>query len=275
MPIQQPVEKGFQAAVVRQKGGPFQIELWDIMPPRHDEVLVRVVATGMCHTDMVARDQVYPVPQPVVLGHEGAGVVEAVGENVTKVQKGDHVVLSFHSCGACPPCQAGPSGLLRELQRLQFRRCPAWRRLARAVRARPDPAERPVLRPVLVCRLCHRQRAQRGEGAQGRAAGAARAFGVRRPDRGGNRAQCAQGRAGGELRGLRRRGCRPLGRDGRGGGRCDHHFRRGSRSLSAGARLQLGATHVVNSRDADAVEAIRAITGKGVDFSMDRPASRP
>jgi aryl-alcohol dehydrogenase len=103
MPFPQLAQKGFQAAVVRQKGGPFRIEAVDITPPRHDEVLVRVVATGMCHTDMVARDQVYPVPQPIVLGHEGAGVIEALGENVTKVQKGDHVVLSFNSCGTAGP----------------------------------------------------------------------------------------------------------------------------------------------------------------------------
>src|SRR5690606_26920417 len=93
-------EKEFRAAIVRQKGGPFVIETASLTPPRDDEVLVRVVATGMCHTDMVARDQIYPVPQPIVLGHEGAGVIEAVGANVAKVEKGDHVVLTFHSCGA-------------------------------------------------------------------------------------------------------------------------------------------------------------------------------
>lgn len=101
------LKRAFQAAVVHQKGGPFHLEKVDITASRHDEVLVRVVATGMCHTDMVARDQVYPVPQPIVLGHEGAGIVEAVGAQVTKVQPGDHVVLTFHSCGQCKPCQEG------------------------------------------------------------------------------------------------------------------------------------------------------------------------
>jgi aryl-alcohol dehydrogenase len=89
----------FPAAVVRQKGGPFQLERIERGDLRHDEVLVRIVATGMCHTDMVARDQVYPVPHPIVLGHEGAGVVEAVGEHVRKVGPGDHVVLTFLPCG--------------------------------------------------------------------------------------------------------------------------------------------------------------------------------
>lgn len=95
------------AAVVRRKGGPFVIEQLRLAEPRADEVLVRIVATGMCHTDMVVRDQVYPVPQPIVLGHEGAGVVEKIGSGVVKVRPGDHVVLSFMSCGRCRTCAQG------------------------------------------------------------------------------------------------------------------------------------------------------------------------
>jgi aryl-alcohol dehydrogenase len=100
-------ERTIKAAVVRHKGGPFRIETLSIETPRSDEVLVRIVATGMCHTDIVIRDQVYPVPLPIVLGHEGAGVVESVGTNVRKVAPGDHVVLSFMSCGHCARCVAG------------------------------------------------------------------------------------------------------------------------------------------------------------------------
>jgi aryl-alcohol dehydrogenase len=95
------------AAVVRSKGGPFVIEQLRLSEPRDDEVLVRIVATGMCHTDMIVRDQMYPVPQPIVLGHEGAGIVEKVGPRVGKVRPGDHVVLSFMSCGACRQCLQG------------------------------------------------------------------------------------------------------------------------------------------------------------------------
>ncbi|MGO7793262.1 alcohol dehydrogenase catalytic domain-containing protein, partial [Rhizobium ruizarguesonis] len=65
---------------------------------------VRVVATGVCHTDIVMRDQHLPVPQPVVLGHECAGIVERVGPGVAKVKPGDHVVMTFNSCGHCPSC---------------------------------------------------------------------------------------------------------------------------------------------------------------------------
>jgi len=64
-------------------------------------------STGLCHTDMVARDKGYPVPQPIVLGHEGAGIVESVGADVVKVAPGDSVVLTFLTCGRCKPCRLG------------------------------------------------------------------------------------------------------------------------------------------------------------------------
>jgi aryl-alcohol dehydrogenase len=99
--------KEIKAAVIRKKGGPFQIETLTLEEPRPDEALVRIVATGMCHTDMVARDQLYDVPLPVVLGHEGAGVVERVGGSVKKVAQGDHVVLTYMWCSHCKPCLRG------------------------------------------------------------------------------------------------------------------------------------------------------------------------
>lgn len=92
------------AAVARTKGAAFSLETLDLEAPRAGEVLVRVVATGVCHTDMVVRDGHLPTPMPVVLGHEGAGIVEQVGAGVTKVAPGDHVVMSFNSCGHCPSC---------------------------------------------------------------------------------------------------------------------------------------------------------------------------
>ena len=95
------------AGVIRAKGGPFSIEALTLEAPRRDEVLVKIVATGMCHTDMVARDKVYDVPHPIVLGHEGAGVVERVGEDVRNVAPGDSVVLTYQPCGRCRPCYLG------------------------------------------------------------------------------------------------------------------------------------------------------------------------
>lgn len=94
-----------RAAIVRNAGAPWVIEDVEISPPREDEILVRMVGAGICHSDLACREGRFPVPMPIVLGHEGAGVVEAVGSNVTGIKLGDHVVLSFDSCGHCPSCR--------------------------------------------------------------------------------------------------------------------------------------------------------------------------
>lgn len=96
-----------KAAVTYGKGEPFQIDDITIDKPKDGEVLVRIKAVGICHTDLIVRDQYYPVPLPAVLGHEGSGIVEEVGTGVTSVQPGDHVVLSFSSCGQCTKCLSG------------------------------------------------------------------------------------------------------------------------------------------------------------------------
>jgi len=96
-----------KAAIVRETGGAMTIEDVTIGQPADDEVLVRIVATGICHTDISVRDQLLPMPLPAVLGHEGAGVVEAVGRSVTNVVPGDHVVMSYAYCGSCDLCHSG------------------------------------------------------------------------------------------------------------------------------------------------------------------------
>ncbi len=95
-----------RAAVVRELGKPFRLEDIEVAPPRDDEVRVRIVAAGICHTDLVVRDG-FNVPVPVVLGHEGAGIVESVGSRVKNAKVGDHVVLSYNSCGICTACRLG------------------------------------------------------------------------------------------------------------------------------------------------------------------------
>ena len=92
------------AAVATAPGVDFAIERLTLDAPRADEVLVRIVAVGICHTDIAAREGHMPIGLPAVLGHEGAGVVVAVGSDVTKVVPGDHVVLTFRSCGVCVRC---------------------------------------------------------------------------------------------------------------------------------------------------------------------------
>jgi aryl-alcohol dehydrogenase len=92
------------AAVLREPNGAFGIESVDIDAPAAGELLVRIEAVGICHTDMVFASGAMGTPFPLILGHEGAGVVEAVGEGVTKAAVGDKVLLTFDSCGHCRQC---------------------------------------------------------------------------------------------------------------------------------------------------------------------------
>jgi aryl-alcohol dehydrogenase len=109
-----------RAAVVRQKSAPFVVENLTLEAPRKDEVLVKIVGVGVCHTDMVVRDQGYPVPLPLVLGHEGSGVVEAIGSEVKHLKLGDHVVLSYASCGHCGNCLKGLPGYCSQFYEQNF-----------------------------------------------------------------------------------------------------------------------------------------------------------
>ena len=96
-----------RAAVMPERHGRWTIETLEVAEPGPQEVLVRVVASGICQTDVHARDGFFPIPCPAVYGHEGAGVVERVGSAVTTLKPGDHVIMANPSCGACPDCLAG------------------------------------------------------------------------------------------------------------------------------------------------------------------------
>jgi S-(hydroxymethyl)glutathione dehydrogenase/alcohol dehydrogenase len=103
-----------QAAVFRKPHEPVTLESVDIDTPARREVLVRTVATGVCHSDLhlVDGNGRFPLGEPYVLGHEGAGVVEAVGEDVSYVKPGDHVVACLSGfCGTCAQCLAGHPNL--------------------------------------------------------------------------------------------------------------------------------------------------------------------
>ncbi len=95
------------AALLREPTARYSIEEVTLADPGPGQVLVRVVAVGHCHTDLLPRTGMLPTPMPMIAGHEGAGVVEAIGDGVSSLAPGDHVVLSFGSCGTCPPCAAG------------------------------------------------------------------------------------------------------------------------------------------------------------------------
>src|SRR5690349_7727037 len=104
------------AALMTAIGRPLEIVDLDLAPPAYDEVLVRVLASGICHSDLSLLAGAWPIPLPAVLGHEGAGVIEAVGPGVDPARVGEHVVLTFApACGRCRFCLAGRINLCVEV----------------------------------------------------------------------------------------------------------------------------------------------------------------
>ncbi|WP_068271276.1 NAD(P)-dependent alcohol dehydrogenase [Aldersonia kunmingensis] len=99
--------KQARAAVLSGYGQPFDIRDIEVGELRDSEILVRIAGVGICHTDLTAAIGAVPVPVPAVLGHEGAGIIEAVGSAVENLAPGDHVVLSYSSCRSCRNCDAG------------------------------------------------------------------------------------------------------------------------------------------------------------------------
>ena len=110
-----------RAAVAWEAGKPLSIEEVDLMPPQKGEVLVRIVATGVCHTDAYTLSGADPEGVfPAILGHEGAGIVEAIGEGVTSVAVGDHVIpLYTPECGQCKFCKSGKTNLCQAIRATQ------------------------------------------------------------------------------------------------------------------------------------------------------------
>ncbi len=98
----------------------FRYESVDIDAPRPDEILVKIKGVGLCHTDLLFRSGATGYPFPGVLGHEGSGIVEAIGENITKVGVGDHVLLTFRSCGACDRCNDRDAAYCRVMPALNY-----------------------------------------------------------------------------------------------------------------------------------------------------------
>lgn len=105
-----------KAAVLYQPKTPLQVEEVTVDDPRDNEVMVKMVATGICHSDLLPIKAGVPSPMPIVLGHEGAGIVEKVGLGVTTVQPGDHVILPvIFTCGKCRYCIEGQPSLCSEV----------------------------------------------------------------------------------------------------------------------------------------------------------------
>lgn len=109
-----------KAAVTRAPGAPFVIEEVELAAPKTHEILVKITACGVCHTDDAARHQFIPVPLPAVLGHEGCGIVEAVGPDVTEFVPGDKVGLSFGYCGTCHNCMTSHQHACENFNAINF-----------------------------------------------------------------------------------------------------------------------------------------------------------
>ncbi len=108
------------AAIVREARGSFEIAELELDEPRDDEILVRILGVGLCHTDLVARDGFMPFQPPAVLGHEGSGIVERVGASIRKVRPGDPVSLTFRSCGHCARCNRGEPAYCHTMPALNY-----------------------------------------------------------------------------------------------------------------------------------------------------------
>jgi aryl-alcohol dehydrogenase len=259
------------AAVIEEKSGPFKLDTVELASPLPGEVLVKIVATGICHTDLHARDGYFPMPYPGVYGHEGAGVVAEVGSTVEDLAVGDHVVISFPWCGECEHCLEGRLSYCRRGSELKSRgtRADGSRTMSRGgapvygsffqqssfatyalapardvIRVRRDvPLE--LLGP-LACGI------QTGAGA---------VLNVMMPEPGRSFAVFGAGSVG--LAGLiaaKIAGCEPI---------IAVDIRPNRLELAH----VLGATHIIDNTSEDAVGAIRSITNGGVHFSLETSAA--
>ncbi|WP_197414928.1 alcohol dehydrogenase catalytic domain-containing protein [Olsenella sp. DNF00959] len=144
-----------KAYVVHEANGPYLLEDVELDEPKAGEVLVRNVATGICHTDEFGRSQGVPIPLPLVLGHEGAGIVERVGTGAEDLKPGDHVGITYAFDNSCDACKHGEPYYCENFNPHQLR----WRGGDRRHHP-PAPGRQGrehVLRPVLLCHpLCGR-----------------------------------------------------------------------------------------------------------------------
>jgi aryl-alcohol dehydrogenase len=108
---------GVKAAIISEPNGSFEIKTVELDDLRNDEILVRIEACGICHTDIIAQNM---TPLPAVLGHEGCGVVEAVGPSVDGVKQGDRVIISIPFCSTCPTCIQGKTYICEKALSLGF-----------------------------------------------------------------------------------------------------------------------------------------------------------
>jgi aryl-alcohol dehydrogenase len=260
------------AAVVESKGAPFALQELELGELRDDEVLVKVAASGICHTDLICRDQWYPVPLPAVLGHEGAGVVEAVGSAITRFAPGDHVGMSYDSCGSCAACSKSLAFYCHEFFEFNFassRPADGSSALSRDGTlihghffGQSSFATHSVARERNLVKLDDSiplaTVAPFGCGIQ---TGAGSVLNVMKPDSGSSIAIFGAGAVGlAAVMAAKVAGCTTI---------VVVDLRTSRLELSRG----LGATHIVDGSKDDALEAIRSHTAGGSDFSLEATGS--
>ncbi|CAG1066389.1 aryl-alcohol dehydrogenase [uncultured bacterium] len=252
-----------RAAVLRDGGGPLKIETLELEGPLEDEVLVRLSASGICHTDIGFVDG--GAGEPVVLGHEGAGVVEEAGEKVKGLSPGDHVVLSYLSCGSCGPCKKrrpfdcerlfeanfgfsrldGSNGYWRSDVKGHFFGQSSFATMCLSTKRNIVKVEKELPLELLAALGCGLQ------------TGAGTVMNIFKIKKGQSLAIFGTGAVGlAAVMAGRINGAGPIiGVD--------------IVPKRLKLALELGATHVVDSRDEDTASRIKAVTGKGVDFVLD------
>ena len=257
-----------KAAVTWGVGEPFSIEEVELAAPNDDEILVKIAACGVCHTDEAAKTQAIPVPLPAVLGHEGCGEVVEVGRNVREFKVGDKVGMSFGFCGTCRNCRSGHQHACENFNAINFggvmadgttRLCKDGKPIASffgqssfalyavvnaesAVKLPCDDIDLKLIAPL-------------GCGIQ---TGAGAVLNRLRPEFGSSIAVFGCGTVGmSAIMAARIAGCQKI-------------IAVGGNANSLKLAMELGATHTVNRKEtSDIVGDIRAITGGGTDYSID------
>ena len=258
-----------RAAVIRETNGPFRIEPVALERPRDNEVRVKIVATGICHTDLLAVGQKLPFPLPAILGHEGAGVVEAVGAKVSSVVPGDHVVMTYCSCGTCESCFDAHSAYCDHKRMLNFKgyRLDGSRPISQSDGGNLNScffgqssfAEHALVHERSLVKVPHDVPLELlGPLACGLMTGAGAVLNVLRPGPGQSLVVIGAGAVGcAAIMAAKLCGAGPI-------------IAVDRNALRLEIALELGATHTIHSVDGDLAEKVRAIAGRGgTDFAIE------
>ncbi len=257
-----------KAAVTWGIGEAFQIEDVELAAPKDDEILVKIAACGVCHTDEAAQTNAIPVPLPAVLGHEGCGVVQAVGKNVREFKPGDKVGMSFGFCGTCRNCRSGHQHARENFNAINFGGVmpDGTTRLSKNGKAissffgQSSFAQFAVVHSESAVKLPEdgfdlRLAAPLGCGIQ---TGAGAVLNRLRPEFGSSIAVFGCGTVGmSAIMAARIASCQKI-------------IAVGGNAASLKLAMELGATHTVNRKETgDIVAEIKRITGGGTDYSID------